>query len=56
MFDRNDPTHLIARLDKPYIKPEFPWEKTGIYKDGTTFTEGLVYLKNQLGFGRNIGN
>jgi len=47
LFDRNDPTKLIARLDKPYIQPEFPWEKTGLYKYGTTFTEGLVYFKNQ---------
>ena len=47
LFDRNDPTHLIARLDRPYIQPEFPWEKTGLYKDGTTFTEGLVLFKDQ---------
>jgi predicted GH43/DUF377 family glycosyl hydrolase len=47
LFDRNDPTKLIARLDKPYIQPEYPWEKTGLYKAGTTFTEGLVFFKNQ---------
>jgi len=47
LFDRHDPTKLIARLDKPYIRPELPWEKTGLYKDGTTFTEGLVFFKKQ---------
>ncbi len=45
LFDRNDPTHLIARLDQPYIKPELPLEQTGLYKAGTTFTEGLVLFK-----------
>ncbi len=47
LFDWNDPTKLIARLDQPYIEPEFPWEKTGLYKEGTTFTQGLVFFKNQ---------
>jgi len=47
LFDRNDPTKLITRLDKPFIQPELPWEKNGLYKDGTTFIEGLVLFKNQ---------
>jgi len=47
LFDRNDPTKLLARLDQPYIEPELPWEKTGLYKAGTTFTEGLVFFKGK---------
>ena len=47
LFDANDPAKLIARLDHPYIKPELPFEKTGLYKAGTTFTEGLVLFKGK---------
>jgi predicted GH43/DUF377 family glycosyl hydrolase len=47
LFDANDPTKLIARLDYPYIKPELPFEKTGFFKAGTTFTEGLVLFKGK---------
>ena len=42
LFDRSDPTKLIARLDHPYIQPELAWEKSGQYAEGTTFTEGLA--------------
>ena len=42
LFDRDDPTRLITRLDKPFFKPELDWEKSGQYVDGTTFSEGLV--------------
>jgi predicted GH43/DUF377 family glycosyl hydrolase len=47
LFDTKDPTKLIARLDKPYIQPDNAWEKTGLFKDGTTFTEGLVLFHDQ---------
>jgi predicted GH43/DUF377 family glycosyl hydrolase len=47
LFDKNDPTKYLARLDKPYITPELPMEKTGLYKDGTTFTEGNVFFKGK---------
>jgi predicted GH43/DUF377 family glycosyl hydrolase len=47
LFDTTDPTKLIARLDKPYIQPDNAWEKTGLFKDGTTFTEGLVLFHDQ---------
>jgi predicted GH43/DUF377 family glycosyl hydrolase len=47
LFDAKDPSKLIARMDHPYLKPELPWEKSGQYKEGTTFTEGLVPFKNQ---------
>jgi beta-1,2-mannosidase len=47
LFDKNDPTRLIARLNKPFIQPELPWEKTGLFKHGDTFIEGLVFFKHQ---------
>lgn len=47
LFDAKDPTHLIARLDKPFITPVYPWEKTGLYRSGTTFVEGLALFHNQ---------
>jgi len=47
LFDKNDPSKYIDRLDIPYICPSLPHEITGQYKAGTTFTEGLVYFKNQ---------
>ena len=47
LFDLKDPTHLIARLDKPFIQPMYPWEKTGLFRSGTTFIEGLALLHNQ---------
>ena len=47
LFSATEPTRLLARLDKPYFKPEAPFEKTGQYRDGTVFTEGLVFYKGQ---------
>jgi predicted GH43/DUF377 family glycosyl hydrolase len=47
LFDRKDPAHLIARLDKPFIQPTYPWEKTGLFRSGTTFVEGLALFHNQ---------
>ena len=43
LFDPTEPTKVIERLEKPFIQPELPWEKTGQYGAGTTFIEGLVY-------------
>ncbi|MGH7652771.1 MAG: glycoside hydrolase family 130 protein [Gemmatimonadaceae bacterium] len=42
LFDARNPIKLIARTDEPFIKPTESYEKTGQYKDGTTFVEGLV--------------
>ncbi|MBT8305541.1 MAG: hypothetical protein KJN85_01260, partial [Maribacter sp.] len=47
LFDKNEPTHVLARLDTPFICPDLPHEITGQYKAGTTFIEGLVYFKNK---------
>ena len=48
LFDSKDPKHLISRLDKPFIQPEYPWEKTGLFRAGTTFIEGLALYHNQF--------
>jgi predicted GH43/DUF377 family glycosyl hydrolase len=47
LFAAGDPTHLLARSEKPFFQPELPWEATGQYAAGTTFIEGLVLFKNQ---------
>lgn len=47
LFDPNEPWKLLDRTDKPFIKPELPFEKSGQYKDGTTFLEGLVLFKGR---------
>ncbi len=47
LFDKDDPTKVLARLENPFICPDLPHEITGQYKAGTTFIEGLVYFKNQ---------
>ncbi|WP_027067614.1 glycoside hydrolase family 130 protein [Maribacter sp. Hel_I_7] len=47
LFDKNDPTKLIKRLDTPFICPSLPHEISGQYKAGTTFIEGLVYFNDK---------
>ena len=47
LFDLNDPTKLITRMDDPFIRPDLPHEVTGQYAAGTTFIEGLVPFKNK---------
>ncbi|MGA9668925.1 MAG: glycoside hydrolase family 130 protein [Terracidiphilus sp.] len=47
LFDANHPAHLIAQTDRPVLKPELPYEKTGQYAAGTTFAEGLVYFHDR---------
>ncbi|UAY53960.1 glycoside hydrolase family 130 protein [Arachidicoccus terrestris] len=47
LFDLQEPTKVIGRLDKPFFVPEEPFEKTGQYKDGTVFLEGMAYYKNR---------
>ena len=42
LFDATNPVKLLDRSDTPFIEPTEPYEKTGQYKDGTTFCEGLV--------------
>jgi beta-1,2-mannosidase len=44
LFSAEDPAKLLARTDKPFFKPEMPFEMTGQYPAGTTLAEGLVYF------------
>ena len=46
LFDLHQPWKLLDRSNDPFIKPELPFEKSGQYKDGTTFLEGLIYFKH----------
>ena len=48
LLDGNSPYKVLGRLDKPFFAPEAPFEKSGQYKDGTVFIEGLVYHKKKL--------
>ena len=48
LFDNKDPYKLLDRLDKPFFVPEASFEKSGQYKDGTVFIEGLAYFKKKL--------
>lgn len=47
LFDRKSPTKVKARLDKPFLYPTEPYERTGQYTAGTVFIEGMVYFKNK---------
>ena len=42
LFEAEDPFRLVARAERPVLKPEMPFEKSGQYAAGTTFAEGLV--------------
>ena len=44
IFDGANPAHFLEQTDKPVLKPELPYEKTGQYAAGTTFAEGLVFF------------
>lgn len=48
LFAAADPAKLIARTDGPVFQPELPFEKSGQYAAGTTFTEGLVYFQGKF--------
>ena len=41
LFDRKDPTRVLARAEQPLFRPEMPWEKRGQVPD-VVFVEGLV--------------
>jgi predicted GH43/DUF377 family glycosyl hydrolase len=42
LFDAHNPVKLLARTDRPFIRPTEAYERTGQYKEGTTFLEALV--------------
>ena len=48
LLDGDDPYKVLDRLDKPFFAPEASFEKSGQYKDGTVFIEGLAYHKRKL--------
>ena len=39
LFDRDDPTKLIARAERPFLLPELEWEKKGVVPN-VIFLEG----------------
>ncbi len=47
LFDKNDPTKVLKRLDTPFMRPMEDFEKSGQYVDGTVFLQGLVYYKSK---------
>ncbi len=47
VFDKADPSKLLTRTTDPVFKPELPFEQTGQYTAGTTFSEGLVLFKGK---------
>jgi predicted GH43/DUF377 family glycosyl hydrolase len=47
LFDSEDPGKVLGRLDVPFFRPVDDFEKSGQYKDGTVFIEGLVYYKSK---------
>lgn len=47
LFDARNPLRLIARSEKPFIRPTEAYERTGQYTEGTTFVEGLVPFKGR---------
>ena len=47
LFDTDHPERIRQRADVPFYKPEADFERTGQYRDGTTFLEGLVFFKGR---------
>jgi beta-1,2-mannosidase len=47
LFDARNPVRLIARADAPFLRPSEAYERSGQYKEGTTFVEGLVRFKGR---------
>jgi predicted GH43/DUF377 family glycosyl hydrolase len=48
LFSASDPSKLLERPEKPVFQPERPYERSGQYKAGTTFAEGLVLFHDRL--------
>lgn len=47
LFDNKDPLKVISRLNEPFFRPLEEFEKSGQYKSGTVFIQGLVYFKEK---------
>lgn len=46
-FTAGDPGKVVSRTVTPVFKPELPFEQTGQYAAGTTFSEGLVLFQGK---------
>jgi len=46
LFDKNDPSKLLARGEEPFLRPEKEWQRVGQVPN-VVFTEGMVKDKNQ---------
>ena len=46
LFDKNDPSHLLQRMDTYFMRPEQPYETTGQVNQ-VVFLEGLARYNNQ---------
>jgi beta-1,2-mannosidase len=47
LFDSRNPIRLLDRTRTPFLKPTEEFERTGQYREGTTFVEGLVRFKGR---------
>jgi predicted GH43/DUF377 family glycosyl hydrolase len=47
LFQKDDPTAFITRLDVPFLRPREAFEKSGQYVNGTVFIEGMTYFHNE---------
>ena len=47
LFDARNPVRLIARTETPFLRPTEAYERSGQYREGTTFVEGLVRFKGR---------
>ncbi len=47
VLDPKDPTRVVSRSNQHIFKPERPYERSGQYKDGTVFIQGLVHFKGK---------
>lgn len=46
-LDAKDPARLLARLEKPFLLPEYDWETKGFTPHATVMHDGLVSFKGQ---------
>jgi len=46
LFDKNDPSKLLARADEPFLRPEKEWQRVGQVPN-VVFTEGMVKIKER---------
>ena len=46
LFDKKDPSRLLARAEAPFLRPETAWQRVGQVPN-VVFTEGMVQDKNK---------